>query len=359
MNNPSKILISGAIVLTIASLVVFPNVLSSKNAHSQKAEPKAAVAAINSTAVDAYIVKGSSIDENIQSVGTVAAKQSVDIVSEIARKVTRIYVKEGSDVKVGTLLFKLDDADLLARKNKLRQQEKLALLDENRFRELLSTESVTQQEYDQISTNLKVLQADIQVLDVEIAKTELRAPFSGKIGLTRVDVGAYVTHNTVLSTLQDVSQVEVNFTVPEKYASEVKAGQVIQFTTENATQTFTGKIIATEPKTDVATRSLNVLAVSENKEGRLVPGVSTRIDIGLKQIQQGITIPTQALIPTPKGYSLFAVKNGQADLREVKTGKRTKGNVQILEGVSIGDTVITTNILRLGPGVPVSLASAQ
>jgi membrane fusion protein (multidrug efflux system) len=359
MNNPSKILISGAIVLTIASLVVFPNVLSSKNAESQKAEPKAAVAAINSTAVDAYIVKGSSIDENIQSVGTVAAKQSVDIVSEIARKVTRIYVKEGSDVKAGTLLFKLDDADLLAKKNKLRQQEKLALLDENRFRELLSTESVTQQEYDQVSTNLKVLQADIQVLDVEIAKTELRAPFSGKIGLTRVDVGAYVTPNTVLSTLQDVSQVEVNFTVPEKYASEVKAGQVIQFTTENATQTFTGKIIATEPKTDVATRSLNVLAVSENKEGRLVPGVSTRIDIGLKQIQQGITIPTQALIPTPKGYSLFAVKKGQADLREVKTGKRTKGNVQILEGVSIGDTVITTNILRLGPGVPVSLASAQ
>lgn len=359
MNKSSQILLSVAAGLIIALLVIFPNALSSKNTDSNKPEAKPAVAAANSIAVDAYIVNGSSIDETIQSVGTVAAKQSVDIVSEISRKVTKIYVKEGSNVTEGTLLFKLDDADLLARKHKLQQQEKLALLDENRFRELLATESVTQQEYDQIFTNLKVLQADIKVIDVEIAKTELRAPFSGKIGLTRVDVGAYVTPNTILTTIQDVSQVEVNFTVPEKYASEVKAGQLIEFTTENTTQTFKGKIIATEPKTDVATRSLDVLAVSENKEGRLVPGVSTRIDIGLKQIKQGIIIPTQALIPTPKGYSLFAVKNGQAELREVKTGKRTKGNVQILEGITIGDTVVTTNILRLGPGVPVSLASAN
>jgi membrane fusion protein, multidrug efflux system len=359
MKKQSKILISGAVMLAVSSLVILPGFLSSKNTEPQKKTAAPPAQAVNRTAVDAYIVKGSSIDETIQAVGTVAAKQSVDIVSELARKVTKIYVKEGSDVQAGALLFKLDDADLLARKNKLKQQEKLALLDENRFRELLATESVTQQEYDQISTNLKVLQADIQVVDVEIAKTELRAPFSGKIGLTRVDVGAFVTPNTILTTLQDVSQIEVNFTVPEKYASEVKAGQQIQFTTENATQTFTGKIIATEPKTEVATRSLNVLAVSENKEGRLFPGVSTRIDIGLKQIQNGITIPTQALIPTPKGYSLFAVKNGQAEIREVKTGKRTKGNVQILEGVTIGDTIVTTNILRLGPGVPVTLASAN
>jgi membrane fusion protein (multidrug efflux system) len=359
MNKPSHILISVVVGLVIASLLILPNALSSKNTENQHSEVKPAAVAVNRVAVDTYIVNGSVIDETIQSVGTIAAKQSVDIVSEIARKVTKIYVQEGSYVKQDALLFKLDDADLLARKYKLQQQEKLALLDETRFRELLTTESVTQQEYDQISTTLKVLQAEIGVLEVEIAKTELRAPFSGKIGLTKVDIGAYVTPNTVLTTLQDVSQVEVNFTVPEKYASEVKAGQLVQFTTENATQTFTGKIIATEPKTDVATRSLDVLAVSENKEGALVPGVSTKIDIGLKQIQQGITIPTQALIPTPKGYSIFAVKNGQADLREVKTGKRTKGNVQILEGVSIGDTVITTNILRLGPGVPVSLASAE
>ena len=359
MNKSSHVVISVVVGLVIASLLILPNALSSKNTETPKAEAKPAAVAANKVSVDTYIVNGSVIDETIQAVGTIAAKQSVDIVSEIARKVTRIFVKEGSYVQQGALLFKLDDADLLARKYKLQQQEKLALLDETRFRELLTTESVTQQEYDQISTNLKVLQAEIGVLEVEIAKTELRAPFSGKIGLTKVDIGAYVTPNTVLTTLQDVSQVEVNFTVPEKYASEVKSGQLVQFTTENATQTFTGKIIATEPKTDVATRSLDVLAVSENKEGLLVPGVSTKIEIGLKQIKQGITIPTQALIPTPKGYSLFAIKNGQADLREVKTGKRTKGNVQILEGVSIGDTVITTNILRLGPGVPVSLASAN
>lgn len=360
MNKQSKIIFSGAVMMVVASLVVVPFVLSSKNADNEKASSKPLAAMANKgVAVDTYVVTGASIDENIQSVGTIAANQSVDIVSEVGRKITRIYVQEGSNVKAGTLLFKLDDADLLARKNKLQQQEKLALLDENRFRELLATESVTQQEYDQISTNLKVLQADIQVLNVDIAKTELRAPFSGKVGLTKVDVGAYVTPNTVLTSLQDVSKVEVNFTVPEKYASDIKTGQTIHFTTENADHTYEGKIIATEPKTDLNTRSLDILALSENKDGRLVPGVSAKIAISLRQIQHGIIIPTQALIPTPKGYSLFAVKDGKAELREVKTGNRTKGNVQILEGVIIGDTIVTTNFMRLGPGAPVHVVSAN
>ncbi len=360
MKKQTKIILSSVAVFGIASLVIVPRVVSGKNEPATaKANPTPVVAAPSAVAVDAYIVSGTAIDDKIGSVGTVAAHQSVDIVSEVARKVTRIYAKEGSFVKTGTLLFKLDDADLQARKHKLQLQEKLALLDEKRFRELLATESVTQQEYDQIATSLKVLQAEIQTLNVDIAKTELRAPFSGKIGLTKVDVGAFVTPATVLTSLQDVSQVEVNFTVPEKYAGEVQAGQAIRFTTENGDHIYDGKITATEPRTDLNTRSLDVLALSDNKDGRLVPGVSAKVDITLKQIQNGITVPSQALIPTPAGYALFAVKGGKAEYREVKTGNRTKGTVQILEGVSVGDTIATTNFMRLSPGAPVKVVTGK
>jgi membrane fusion protein (multidrug efflux system) len=358
MKKSSKIALSSVALVGIASLVVAPRVLSGKNEAIAKTAPPAAQTAMQAVTVDGYVVSGASVDELIQAVGTISAYQSVAIVSEVARKVTQIHAKEGSAVQKGTLLFKLDDADLRARKQKLVLQEKLAILDEKRFRELLATESVNQQEYDQISTTLQVLQADIQLVNVDLAKTELRAPFAGKIGLTKVDVGALVTPNTVLTSLQDVSQVEVRFTVPEKYAGEIKAGQRIRFTTENGTRTYEGRITATEPQTDLNTRSLDVLAVSENKDGRLVPGVSAKIDIQLKEIQNSISIPTQALLPTPKGYSLFAVKDGKAELREVKTGNRTKATVQILEGVAVGDTIITTNFMRIGPGVPVQIAKA-
>jgi membrane fusion protein (multidrug efflux system) len=359
MKKQTLILFSSILVFALASLVVISQVVSRNDEPLAKTKPQTPTVTSNALPVDAYVVSGSTLDDNIQSVGTLSARQSVDMVSEISRKVVRIYAHEGSFVRAGTLLFKLDDADLQARKHKLQLQEKLALLEEKRFRELLSTESVTQQEYDQISTSLEVLQAEIGVLNVDIAKTELRAPFSGRIGLTKVDVGALVTPATVLTSLHDVSRVELNFTVPEKYAGQVKAGQSISFTTENGDHIYTGKITATEPRTDLDTRSLDVLALSENKEGSLVPGVSAKVNITLQRTQNSISVPSQALIPTPDGYSLFTVKGGKAEYRDVKTGNRTKGTVQILEGVSLGDTVVTSNFMRLGPGALVNVVNVN
>lgn len=358
--NQAKLLWISAAVLIVALFFVAPNVFSNKNESDAKSIPAAKAApAANEVATDVFVVKATTIDDELQTTGTVLANQEVNLVSEVARKVTGIFAKEGSFVSQGTLLFKLDNADLLARKKKLVLQEKLALLDEKRFRELLATEAVNQQEYDQVLTNLNVLQAEIGILNVDLAKTEIRAPFAGKIGLNKVDVGAYVTPATVLASLNDISQVKVNFAIPEKYASEVQAGQTISFTTENSNQPFHGKITAIEPRTDLNTRSLLVKAVSENKSAKLVPGTSAKIVLGLHKIQDGIVIPSQALIPTPKGYSLFTVKNGKAEPREVKTGSRTKATVQILEGLSIGDTVITTNLLRLGPGAPIKAITIE
>jgi membrane fusion protein (multidrug efflux system) len=360
MKTQSILFITSATAVFVALLAVKPGDSTDSTApvkESPRATAKAAPAP--RVPVDAYAIKAATIDDELQMTGTVGASQEVDLVSEVARKVTGIYAREGSYVRRGTLLFKLDDADLQARRKKLTLQEKLALLDEKRFRELLATESVNQQEYDQVLTNLKVLQAEIGIVDVDLAKTQIRAPFAGKIGLTKVDVGAYVTPSTVLASLEDVRQVEIHFTVPEKYASAVKPGQTIRFTTENSNLPFRGTIAATEPRTDLDTRSLLVKAVSDNPGDKLVPGSSAKITLSLRKIEDGILVPTEALIPTPKGYSLFAVKSGQAEPREVKTGTRTKATVQILAGLALGDTVITSNLLRLGPGVPVQVVGTE
>ncbi|GAB3931664.1 efflux RND transporter periplasmic adaptor subunit [Larkinella terrae] len=349
----------GIFVLTVAFFVFTPKLFSNKAAPVKKLTAAAVAENDSRILADAFVVKPETIADELQTTGTIAANQEVDLVSEVARKLTRIYAREGSYVTQGTLLFKLDDADLVAKKKKIALQEKLAKLDEKRFRELLATESVNQQEYDQIATNLNVLQAELAMVDVDLGKTEIRAPFSGKLGLNKVDVGAYVTPSTVLTSLDDVSQVEVSFTIPEKYASAVRIGQIIQFTTENSNQPFRGKVLATEPKTDLNTRSLLVKAISENRSGKLIPGSSAKIAFTLRTTNDGILIPTQALIPNAKGYSLFALKNGKAEQRELKTGSRTKGTVQILSGLSQGDTVLTTNLLRLEPGVAVRAASVN
>ena len=362
MKTQNTFFITSAAALFVALVALRPGAPTDSTV-SEKENPKEPAKAVAAPAaripVDAYTVTAATIDDELQTTGTIAANQEVDLVSEVARKVTGIYAREGSYVREGTLLFKLDDADLQARRAKLKLQEKLALLDEKRFRELLATESVNQQEYDQVLTNLKVLQAEIGIVDVDLAKTQIRAPFAGKLGLSKVDVGAYVTPSTVLASLEDVRRVEIHFTVPEKYASVVKPGQTIQFTTENSNQPFRGSIEATEPRTDLNTRSLLVKAVSDNPDGKLVPGSSAKIGFSLRKIEDGILVPSQALIPTPKGYSLFAVKNGQAQPREVKTGTRTKATVQILEGLALGDTVVTSNLLRLGPGVPVQVVGTK
>lgn len=309
--------------------------------------------------VDDYVVRPTAVADELQATGTIQANQEVQLVSEVARKVTAIYAPEGRAVARGTLLFKLDAADLLARRHKLKLQEKLALLDDRRMRGLLQTESVTQQEYDQVSTTLQVLQADIKSVDVDLAKTQIRAPFAGKVGLNQVDVGAYVTPSTVLTSLEDVSQVEVTFTVPERYAADVRPGQTIRFTTENGSASQVARVVATEPRTDVSTRSLQVKALSPNSKGQLVPGMSAKISFALRATADALVVPTQALIPTDKGYALYAIKGGKADYRDVTTGPRSRGSVQVLTGLRAGDTVITTNLLRLAPGVPVRVASAQ
>jgi membrane fusion protein, multidrug efflux system len=328
-------------------------------AEGKENNPMPVAAAVQTIPVDGAIIKPASLKEELEITGSLAANQEVDIVSELTRKIVHVHVREGAYVQKGQLLFELDNADLSAQLQRLRQQEKLALLNEERLRDLIAHEAVVQQDYDQAFTNLKVLQAQIAELNVTISKTYIRAPFSGQIGIVHVYPGAVVSVNTVLANIQDNSVIKLDFLVPEKYAAVIPEGSEQKFTVASDTNQYTAKVVAREAKLDETTRTLLVRAVSKNPGKRLLPGQSARIHLGLHSSSNALMVSSQALIPTSQGYNVFVVKNNQVQLAPVEVGQRGPHVVEILKGLNNGDTVVTSNLLRLSAGAGVHFVTLK
>jgi membrane fusion protein (multidrug efflux system) len=309
--------------------------------------------------VDGYIVKPAVLKDELEITGTLEPNQEVDIVSELPRKIIRVNTKDGATVQAGQLLFEMDNADLLAQLEKLRQQEKLAKLNEERLRDLIQHEAVVQQDYDQSFTNLKVLQAQIAELNVMLNKTRIRAPFSGQLGIIHVYPGAVVTVNTVLTHIQDNSQVKLDFRVPEKYAQTISAGSEQKFTVASDTKQYSAKVVAREAGVDQNTRTILVRAVGQNPGRVLLSGQSARMRLALHSSKDALMVSSQALIPSSQGYSVYTAKQNQVQLIPVEIGQRGAYTVEILNGLNKGDTVVTSNLLRLMPGAAVQFASLK
>jgi membrane fusion protein, multidrug efflux system len=316
-------------------------------------------ATYNGIPVDGVVIKPGELKDNLDVTGTVLANQQVDIVSELTRRVVKVYVKEGSEVNRGTLLFKLDDADLLAQLERLHQQEKLALLNEQRLKDLIDHEAIAQQDYDEVSTTLKVLQAQIRELQVTIDKTKITAPFDGQVGMINTHVGAVVSVSTVLTNIEDNSVVKIEFSVPEKYTNVINIGSVQTFTTPSNQSPYNTTIVAKAASLSTDTRTLLVRGVTQNPNGKLLPGQSARITLALNTSSNSLAISSQALIPSPGGYAVFVARNNKAEAVPVQIGQRGTGEVEILKGLSAGDTVITSNLLRLAPGTPIALVTVK
>jgi membrane fusion protein (multidrug efflux system) len=329
-----------------------------------KAEDKAPGTAVTAPVapgipVDGYIVKPAILKDELEITGTLEPNQEVDIVSELPRKIVRINIKDGASVTAGQLLFEMDNADLLAQLEKLHQQEKLAKLNEERLRDLIQHEAVVQQDYDQSFTNLKVLEAQIAELQVLIDKTRIRAPFSGQLGIVHVYPGAVVSANTVLTHIQDNSQVKLDFHVPEKYAQIITLGSQQKFTVASDTKLYNAKVIAREAGVDQSTRTLLVRAVSLNPGKVLLAGQSARIQLSLHSSDDALMVSSQALIPSSQGYSVYTVKSNQVQLAPIEIGQRGAYTVEVLHGLNKGDTVVTSNLLRLMPGATVRFATLK
>ena len=349
-----KIITAIVILAIIAILIIYKVTLDKK----EKSDTAIAVPS-KIVPADAFLVRDTTIEYQISTIGTIRANESVEIVSEISKKIVGIFLKEGSFVSKGQLLFKLDDADIVAKMEKLKLDEQLAMANESRERALLTKGGISQQKYDEVLNLLKTIQAEIDYLEVELSKTELIAPFSGKIGLRNVSIGAYVSPNVILANLQDISKIKIDFTIPEKYATDIKPGQVISFKTDYSPETFIAKVEATEPSVDLKTRTIQIRAIIDNRNNLLVPGSSVKVNLNLKELSKSIFVPTEALIPSLKGYGVYLYKNGKAVLTICKLGIRTKSAVQVLEGMNVGDTLITTNLLSIKPNSPVKIITLE
>ncbi|MBS1600400.1 MAG: efflux RND transporter periplasmic adaptor subunit [Bacteroidetes bacterium] len=357
MNQIMKHQVNQSLSLVL-SLIIMLSIAGCYAKGNEKKDPPASIAP-QATPVDGNIITHASLKEEIEVTGTLVANQQVDIVSELTRKITHVNVKEGNFVRAGTLLFQLDDEDLQAQLEKLRQQEKLSALNEERLRDLIKHEAVVQQDYDQAFTNLKVLQAQIAELQVMIRKTQIRAPFDGQVGIINVHPGAIVSTNTILTNIEDNSSVKVEFSVPEKYANIIVPGSEQKFSVASDSKQYTTKVIARESRLDQNTRTLLVRAITQNPGRVLLPGQSARLNLALHSSNEALLVSSQALIPSSQGYSVYVAKENHVQLTPIEIGQRGPTVVQVLKGLNNGDTVVTSNLLRLQPGAAVQFVTLK
>ncbi len=303
-------------------------------------------------AAEVFVVKSTPMAMSVNTVGTLRANESVDIVPELTKRLAKIQVEEGAQVEKDEVLFVLDDADLTAEIAEIEARLKLAQANEARTGNLLPQKAISRQEYDLAKSELDIFKAQKATKEVELAKTRIRAPFAGKTGVRRVSEGALVTPDTVLMTLQDLSRIKVDFPLPERYASEVKPGQKFTFTVAGNATVFEGRVQVIEPAVEAATRSLQVRGICESPKG-LLPGGFAEVSLKLDTMENGYAIPSEAVVPSARGQGVYVEKDGKAEFRDIEIGVRTPGQVQVLRGLEEGDRLLTTNLLRLRPGVDV------
>jgi len=299
------------------------------------------------TQVAGIVVKPQTFNNNISLSGSIEANEQVEIRSEISGIVEGIYFQEGSNVTKGQVLFKVNDIELRAQLGQAKTKEALASENERRAKLLLQKEAISQEEYDVARADLKSAQAQSQLIQAQIGKTAVKAPFSGKIGLRSISPGTYISPSVLVANLFNTSKLKITFSIPEKYASEVKPNSNITFAVAGSTEKYTAKIYAIEPGIQVNTRTLQVRAIADNKDGKLLPGTFADVDLPLDIIKDAVVVPTEAIVPVQNGKKVFVSSNGKAKEVMVETATRTDASILVLSGLKAGDTLITSGVMSL------------
>lgn len=322
----------------------------SKNDDSKKTNDK------NSpTTVKGIVIKTVTFDNNLSLSGSIDANEQVEIHSEVSGIVEGIFFTEGSFVSKGQVLFKVNDIELKAQLRQAVTKEGLAAENERRAKLLLQKEAISQEEADIAKADLASAQAQSQLIRAQISKTSVRAPFSGKIGLRNISPGTYITPTVLVAKLVNTGKLKITFSIPEKYASEVRSGSVIDFTVSGSRKTYNAKIYAIEPEVAVATRTLQIRAIADNTDGKLFPGTFADVKLPLNTIKDAIVVPSQAIIPIQDGKKVFIANNGQAKEVMVDATTRTDSSILILSGLKAGDTLITSGVMSLKDEAPIKV----
>jgi membrane fusion protein (multidrug efflux system) len=323
--------------------------------------------------VEAMVVSFQELSADIEIPGSLMANESTEIHPETSGRLVLLNIKEGALVGKGTLLAKLYDGDMQARLKSLdvqlkksEVQLKIAQQTEDRSSKLLKIQGISQQDYDlallqvnNIMADMEIIRAQMGELRANMTKLNVYAPYSGKLGLKNVSPGAYITPSTVITTISQVSQLKLQFDVPEKYGAVIKKGQQVDFTIDGTQKNFTATVLATEDAITEDTRSLTVRALVKGNDPDLIPGAFAKIKIVMGKNENALMIPNNSIVPQGRKKLIYIFKNNKAISTEITTGVRDSTNIQVLTGLNKGDTVITTGLLFLRPNSDVKITKVS
>lgn len=356
MSSTLKKTLTGLVIFVVLAALAYPKVKPLFSGERSNAQQQGKQSALK---VDAVEVQPARVQDKIFTTGSILANEEVELRSEVSGKITDIYLEEGKTVKKNQLLIKINDSELKAQLQRAQFRLDLATERERRQQQLLEKGGISQEDYDATLNEVNVLKSEVQLIKAQIDKTEIRAPFAGRVGLKYVSDGSYISPTTRIASLQNINPVKLDFSVPERYVNRVKTGDKITFTVQGTEKVFEGEIYAIEPKIDSQTRTLQLRALSNNDEGLLVPGAFADLELILKTIDDALMIPTISLVPELQGQKVYLYKNGSVVEQRVQTGIRTAERVQIVEGIQQGDTVLTTGLLQVREGMPVQINELQ
>lgn len=345
--------------IAAAALLYFYSTRGAATAPTPENRPAARGGAERGTSVNAVIVHPQPFAERIVTTGTVLADEDVDLRSETAGKVIAINFDEGTQVSAGALLVKINDADLQAQFQKNQSQINIARDNEERQRALLDKQLTSREQYDIALNQINSVRAESLAIRASIAKTEVRAPFDGSIGLRYVSVGSYVTTSSRIASLLRLSTIKVDFSVSERFASFVKRGAQVFLRTQGARERTIALVYAIEPKIDPSTRTVQVRARAANPGESIKAGSFAEIELTINIDKNALLVPTEAIVPVLKGQQVFRYSNGTAAVVDVEIGTRTERAVLVTKGLTPGDTVIVSGLLQITNGARVRLNSVQ
>jgi membrane fusion protein (multidrug efflux system) len=352
MNKKIKSLLISLVILIVLLIIFLPKFISSGEDNLTAQNPGRMNMEIP---VTGHIVNYEKLRNNVYTTGSILANEEVEIRSEVSGKIVKILFKEGGFVSKGDLLIKINDADLQAQLRKAESKVKLIEDRETRQRQLAQNQMISKEDYESTLNDLEASKAEYDLINAQIDKTEIKAPFSGVVGLRQVSEGSFVTTSTSIVRLQNLSNLKVDFAIPQKYASLVKIGDEIVFKLSGDDFEFKARVYAIEPKIDPSTRTLKLRAICTNNYKGLFPGAFANVEVNLKETEQAILIPTVAVVPELKGQSVYLFKAGLVIPQKVEIGLREEKRVQIISGLTEGDTVITSGILQIRPGTKVKI----
>lgn len=337
-------------------LFLFASCKEKKNAIAAPPPGSPNAAAVS---VEGFMIKPTAIAETFDVTGNILPYESTEIRPEISGRVVQLNINEGTNVAKGTLLVKLFDDDLQAELKKLKVQLQIAEKTEERQRELLKISGISQQDYDLSLLSVNNIKADIELTEVNIGKTEIRAPYAGRLGLRNISPGAYISPANVLTTISQVNQMKMEFSIPEKYSSQIRNGMDVNFRIDGTNQDYKAKVVATESSVEQNTRNLRVKAVINAGDKYLVPGNFAKVEVVLGKNSQAIMIPTEAVIPVSRNKQVVLYRGGNALFVDVITGIRDSSMVQVTQGLNFGDTLVTTGLLFLRNGSKINLSKIK